>query len=258
MNKKIIEKIILVVAVIIFVYAAVNLFQIFWANHEEKEETEKVREIVKVPEDEEKLDTFSVNFDELKAINPDIVGWIVVKDTSISYPIVQSSNNDYYLNHTFEKKSNYAGSIFMDYTASPDFSDLNTFIYGHNVYHGTMFAELSNYVKESFFNKHPYVYLYTPQGNYKLRVFSAYVDDAQSDSYRMSFTSTEDYQNYLNTIISKSRYDSKVVMSASDRIVTLYTCSYENGQNPDNTEAEYINERYFIHCKIIKELVSDE
>lgn len=257
MKRKYIDKFILIVAICVFIYAAINLFQIFKANHDEKRETDKVRDIINAPTEEKELDNFSVNFDELKAINPEVVAWVVVKDTSISYPIVKGQNNEYYLNHTFEKKENYAGSIFMDHTASPDFSDLNTFIYGHNVYHGTMFAELSNYVNESFFNKHPYVYLYTPTGNYKLRVVSAYVADAQSDSYRMSFSSTQDYQNYLNTILAKSRYDSKAVMSAEDRMVTLYTCSYENGETPENTDSEYINDRYFVHCKIIKELAHE-
>ncbi|NBK96984.1 MAG: class B sortase [Erysipelotrichia bacterium] len=256
--RKIIDTVIFVVAVCVFCYAGFNLYKIYQANHEEKKETEHLRKLADVPSNEKGLENFSVDFDKLKKLNQDIVAWIVVKDTEISYPVVQGSDNDYYLTHTFEKKNNYAGAIFMDYTASPDFSDQNTFIYGHNVYHGTMFAELANYMDQAFFNAHPYIYLYTPQGNYKLQVFSAYVDKADSTSYRMGFASEQEFQNYLNEVNAKSKYASGVEVSSVDRIVTLYTCSYENGQNPTNSDAEYIDERYYIHAKIVKELNTGE
>ncbi len=120
---------------------------IFYANHEEKVETNQVREIVNAPTSEKGLDSFKVDFDKLKKINSDIVGWIVVEDTEISYPVVKGSDNEYYLNHTYKKSSNYAGAIFMDYAQDATLSTPyeNVFIYGHNVYHGTMFAELENY-----------------------------------------------------------------------------------------------------------------
>lgn len=256
--RKIMDTVILIVAVCVFFYAGFNLFEIYKSNHEEKKETEQLRQLAEIPDNEKELDRFQIDFSKLQSINPEVVGWIVVKDTEISYPIVKGSDNEYYLTHTFEKKSNYAGAIFMDHTASSDFSDMNTFIYGHNVYHGTMFAELSNYTKKDFFKKHPYIYLYTPQGNYKLQVFSAYIDGAVSSSYRMGFVSGDDFSAYLNDVIAKSIISSGVEVNANDRIVTLYTCSYENGQNPTNSEAEYIDERYYIHAKIIKELNNNE
>lgn len=248
------DYIILVVAIGVFCFSAFKLGEIFWANHEEKEETNEMRGLAQVPTVEADLEVFSVNFAELQKINPDIVGWIVVKDTDISYPIVQGSDNDYYLNHTYKKSENYAGSIFMDYRASRDFSDQNTFIYGHNLYHGTMFAELQNYMKKDFFNAHPFVYLYTPHGNYKLQVFSAYTALDTSDSYQMQFNGEQGFANYINLVTSKSRYATDIVMTPSDKMVTLYTCSYEDGRNPENTEAEYIDDRYFIHTKVVARL----
>lgn len=252
--RKWIERIIFVVAICVFIYAGFNLYTIWKANNEEAKETERLRETVNAPTKEAELDKFTVNFTELQAINPDVVGWIVVLDTAISYPVVKGSDNEYYLDHTFEKKTNYAGSIFMDYQNSADLSDLNTFIYGHNVHHGTMFAELEEYMDADFFAAHPYVYYYTPTGNYKLQVFSGYVAKADSPSHRLFFSGSEDYQNYLTYVQGLSRYDSGVEVSSTDHIITLYTCSYENGQNPSNTEAQYIDERYFIHCKIVEAL----
>lgn len=255
-TRKWIERIILVVAVCVFCYAATQLFMIFSANHEEKKEVDEVRTIVKFPEKpaEKELDEFRVDFNELQKINPEIIGWIVVKDTDISYPVVKGKDNDYYLTHTFEKSSNYAGAIFMDYRADGALNDMNTFIYGHNLYHGTMFAELSNYMNKDFFDAHPYVYMYTPQGNYKLQVFSAYIDDKVSDSYQMQFASLEQFGQYLQRVIQKSKYQTNVQVTPNDKTVTLYTCSYESGSNPENTEVKYIDDRYYIHAKVVKDL----
>ncbi len=254
--KKVISWIILIICICVFCYAGYNLFTVYYANHQEGQEIERLQEVVQIPDsdDPDRLEVFNVDFAKLQEINPGVVGWIVVEDTSISYPIVQGSDNDYYLTHTFEKQSNYAGAIFMDYRATPDFSDLNTFIYGHNVFHGTMFAELANYVDKAYFDSHPYIYLYTPSGNYKLEVFSAYVDIGDSDSYQMSFATQESYASYLQLIQQKSRHQRGTTVSAEDNIVTLFTCSYESGNNPFNTQAEYIEDRYFIHAKIIAEL----
>jgi len=252
--KKVIEKIILIIAMLVFCYSGYNLFLIFSDNAEEIIEIDDIRNNIEVPKDSadaEELEKWKPDFNYLLGINSDIVGYIIVDDTHISYPIVKGSDNDYYLDHTIYKKENYAGSIFMDYSASSDFSDRNTFVYGHNVYHGTMFAELANYVNKDFFDAHPYVHLYTPNCNYKMQVFSAYVAHATSDSYQMSFINEEDYKNYLDLIVSKSRYNSGVNVGVNDRIVTLYTCSYET-ENPDENDG-YIEERYFIHCKLIKE-----
>lgn len=254
--RKWIERIIFLVAVCVFIYAGFNLFTIFKANSDEKKETNEIREIVKVPEKptEKELDKFTIDFKKLQAVNPDVVGWIVVLDTDISYPVVRGKDNEYYLTHTFEKSTNYAGSIFMDYRNSPDLSDSNTFIYGHNVFHGTMFAQLEDYMDENFFKNHPYVYYYTPTANYKLQVMSTYVAKGDSPSYKMQFSGPEDYQNYINYVKGLSRYDSGVMMSSADHMLTLYTCSYDDGRNPDNTEIEYLDERYFIHCKIVSAL----
>ncbi len=256
-TKKIVLNIMLVVCVIVFVYSGFHLFNIYKNNYDEKTEIDGIKEVIGVPkaDDTKNLTKFSVDFEALRQTNPDIVAWVVVENTSISYPVVQGSDNDYYLDHTFEKKENYAGSIFLDYRVNSDFTSKNSFVYGHNVLHGTMFAELENYTEKSYFDEHPYIYLYTPDGNYKLEVFSAYIDLASSDSYQMNFNSDAEYLSYLDYIIEKSVHQREgMTINAQDNIVTLYTCSYESGQNPDNTDAEYINDRYFIHAKIIEDL----
>ncbi len=255
--RRAVETLLLIVAICVFIYAGFNLYKIWSQNWEESKETTELQEIINVPKEEEKLDTFEPDFEALQKVNPDIVGWIVVLDTDISYPVVKGSDNEYYLTHTAYKTNNYAGAIFMDYRQDPQLSAKNTWIYGHNVHHGTMFAELANYMKQDYFDKHHYFYYYTPTANYKLEVFSAYVDKGDSDSYRLDYANDDAYQEYLTYVQSLSRINTGVQMNPTDHMITLYTCSYESGQNPSNTNTTDIEDRYFVHGKIIKALKGD-
>ena len=96
-----------------------------------------------------------VDFEALRKVNPDIIGWIVIPGMEISYPIVQGEDNDYYLKHTFDKAENASGCIFVEVENSPDFSDNNTFVYGHNMKNKSMFAKLNRYQEEDTFRKNP-------------------------------------------------------------------------------------------------------
>lgn len=220
-----------------------SIYSLFKIQHEEKANEDLKNELIQevhipdVSTDEEEI---SIDFTRLKEINEDIVGWIVIEDTQINYPIVQGSNNSYYLNHSYDKKWSGYGSIFMDYSSSNDFSNYNTFIYGHHTQNGSMFGELYKYMDESFYQSHPYFRIYTPKSNYVLDVFSVYVDDTESDSYKQEFSSLEDYEKYIDAILSKSKYKTNVNIDyKKDKIVTLYSCSHERSRNK--------NDRYFIH-----------
>ena len=105
-----------------------------------------------------------VDFEALRKVNPDIIGWIVIPGMEISYPIVQGEDNDYYLKHTFDKAENASGCIFVEVENSPDFSDNNTFVYGHNMKNKSMFAKLNRYQEEDTFRKNPEFVIYTPEG----------------------------------------------------------------------------------------------
>ena len=180
-------------------------------------------------------------YDNLKSINKNVVGWIVIEGTQVNYPIVQGNNNSYYLTHSYDNKWSSYGSIFMDYASSSNFSDKNTFIYGHHTRNGSMFGEIKKYMKEEFLLEHPSFYLYTPEGNYRADVFSVYTADALSDSYDQSFSSLDEFDSYIDLIKSKSKFDLNIdVNTNSDRIISLYSCSREYGYS------KY--DRYFIHA----------
>lgn len=169
----------------------------------------------------------TVDFDALKAINSDVVGWIYLEDTHINYPIVKGTNNEYYLNKLYDRTGNGSGSIFMDYRNSGDFTDPNNIIYGHRMNNGTMFADISKYSNREFFETHPYILIMTPEANYKLEVFSAYIANTTYSSWDLTFDGNDVYLNWLNSVADRSYFDTGVELTAEDRTVTLSTCTYE-------------------------------
>ena len=155
------------------------------------------QEIKEVPD-------LKVNFKGLSSINADVASWIYMPGVDISYPVVRGKDNDYYLQHTFEKNVSLSGAIFMDYQDSPDLVGFNTFIYGHNMRNGTMFGSLKKYLQdETLIQSAPYFYLYLKDGSVKkYRIFAYYQDDGNSDTY--SRPSKEGEEAYLAMIRKKS------------------------------------------------------
>lgn len=170
---------------------------------------------------------FRVDFNKLFSINKDTVGWIRFKNPSIiSYPVVRAEDNDKYLKTTFEGKKNSAGTIFMDTTNRGDFSDRNTFIYGHNMKNGTMFGQLRKYKSESFYRANPYFYIYTPDGKeHTYQIFSVAIVDETSDSYQRMYANSMEFEEYLQKIKARSRYNTGVEVNKDSKIITLSTCT---------------------------------
>ena len=168
-----------------------------------------------------------VDFEALQAVNPDVVAWIFIEGTSINYPVVQGTDNSYYLDHLFDGTYNNAGSIFMDYRNERDLSDRNTVFYGHRMQSKTMFATIVEYKNQSFYDAHPICLIMTPNGNYKLEFFAGYVTDLNSQAWKLEFESDEEYAQWLEEAISKSTFSSPVQPAAQDRVVTFSTCTYE-------------------------------
>lgn len=168
---------------------------------------------------------FSVDFEKLRKINPDIVGWIRIEPLGISYPIVQGEDNAYYLTHTFTGKENKCGSIFMEVENKADFSDSNTFLYGHNMKDKSMFAKLNQFQEEETFRENPEFYIYTPEGVRRYEIFSCYVAALDWDSFTCQFGSEEDYVQWQKSVKERSIYDTGVVPHPAQATVTLMTCT---------------------------------
>jgi sortase B len=169
-------------------------------------------------------------FKELLDINKDVVGWIKIPGTKIDYPVVQGDNNQFYLNHDINKEISSHGSIFMDYRSSHD-EELNTVIYGHNMKDGSMFAGLSQYKKADFYEKNPYIEYDSLGQSMKWQIFSVYIYQLNDDYFKVYFNDSKEYYQYLDEIIFKSIYDTGVVVTQEDKILTLMTCSYETNDS---------------------------
>ncbi|WP_455538584.1 class B sortase [Terrisporobacter sp.] len=161
----------------------------------------------------------------LSSINSDYKFWINVEGTNIDYPVVQGKDNDFYLNHDFNKNYLPAGSIFLDYRN--DFkADLNTVIYGHHMRNSTMFGQMEKFKKEDFFEKNKKITLATEDNLYEYEIFAIGVYDADFGYNTVNFANEDNFNNFLNKILSKAMY-SRNIVSSDDKIITLSTCSYE-------------------------------
>ena len=171
------------------------------------------------------FDKYVIEFQKLHKENTDCVAWIRFPHMKINYPVMQAADNSYYLSHSFSKKYLGSGCIFMDCSNKNDFTDYNTWIYGHNMRDKSMFGSLNYYSKKEFFEKNPSFYLY--YGSYVLKcdIFSCYTVDCSYGSYPISFGDQEDYAQYLNGVKNRGLYDTKVKVSSHNHIISLSTCT---------------------------------
>ncbi len=191
----------------------------------------------------EKDGLLQIDWDGLKNENTEIIGWIHIPGAGISYPLLQGSDNSYYLTHLPTKEYAISGSIFMDCHNKPDLSDNNTIIYGHNMKDGTMFAALDEYQDTALYEQFPYFYIYLPEGNYEYQIFSCYTGWTDGIAYRYSFPEKRDFQHFIETLQSNAAYETGITLRPEDRIVTLSTCTNTNR-----------NHRYLIHGKLIRKI----
>ena len=183
------------------------------------------------------------DFDKLKEINTDIVGFIEVDNTNISYPVVKSSDNSYYLNHSYKKEKNNIGSIFLDYRNDLDNLSKNNIIYGHGRLDNTMFGSLNNLLdsnnldsKESY-----YITLSTPKSIMTFKIFSVYTIPKEGYYIKTYFSNNKYFKEFLETIVKRSIHKFNINVSPSDRILTLSTCKNDFGK------------RIVVHAKLLKE-----
>lgn len=238
-------RVLFAVAVCVLVFSVYNLTKIFLSYKEGTDEYNELRQYTTVvsrqseepaqdqpvgdseePEPEPAAAPLTVDFVSLQAINPDVKGWLYIESLDISYPIVQGADNDEYLHTTYEGKSNYAGSIFIDYQNSGDFSDCNTIVYGHNMKNLSMFGKLKQFKEQEKYKESVYFWILTPQGDYRYQAFSAFYTDAVSDAYTLFSGPGETFLQYQADMAGRSEIPLEVpVMDENSRIVTLSTCA---------------------------------
>lgn len=233
-------QIILVVSLIIVVVSGVNVFRLSreyqkgineyenleqYASLEEDEAAQGDQNAQETEEQESQIPvSVDVNYDELKKINEDFVGWLYYEPLEINYPIVRGNDNDYYTLYTFENEKNSSGAIFMDFLNRKDYSDYNTIIYGHNMRNGTMFGSLKKLLNDQeIIEENPYFYIFTEDKAYMYEIFAVYLTKADSKTYDL-IENDEQQKEYLDYINQTASYRTDKEVAATDRIATLSTC----------------------------------
>ena len=179
----------------------------------------------------------------MKKINNETVGYLIVKNTNISYPVVKHSDNNYYLKRDFYKKKSGMGWVFMDYRNNPkEFND-NTIIYAHSMLNGTMFGTLKKVLNSTWrSNEDNLIINYdTENGSYKFKIFSIYKVDYTTDYLQNSFDSETEMNDFIKMIRDRSIFKTKDTVKYGDKILTLSTCTGNN------------NRRLVVHAVLLKE-----
>lgn len=243
-----------ILCVLIFIYAALQLVSIFQDYHRaskeydhlaevmvvieestenQEENSEKVEEaegenVLDLPYDYE-VPTYSVDLEAVKAQNADTIGWIILPDSKINYPIVLSKDNEEYLTTTFEGQKSSSGAIFVDMFCGSEFDSSNTIIYGHNMKNGSMFRALNNMTDKEYFWRHHIFCIDTGNGFENYEVISCY-ETVESDlsSWQITFESKESYETWLQNITKRCNYDC-ADYDVNKNTITLSTCRGKSG-----------------------------
>lgn len=167
----------------------------------------------------------SLSLEALQQVGADVIGWIKIPDTVLSYPLVQGEDNDHYLDHAWDGTPTPVGAIFMDNRCAADLSDFHTLIYGHRMRNGTMFTPLDYYESQSFWRSHPCVYIKTGEGIRTYAVFAAYEAPVRCPVYDLTLSDDAAKQTLIDFALEQTVIDTGITPTVSDRILTLSTCT---------------------------------
>lgn len=195
-----------------------------------------IEKVVTYPkEDSSELD---IDWEELLNINKDIIAWIYIPDTYINYPILKGKTNDEYLYTNIYKCYSQGGSIFADFKNSSVFEDINTILYGHNLYSNDMFSNLAKYTDYNFFKEHQYIYIYLPTGEKKVyKVYSFHIVRFNDELYDLENMDKDDLvkKTLKNNMLEDDFNESEIT-----KILTLSTCTNINKYD-----------RYLLHAYLV-------
>lgn len=249
--------IILIVASVVFVACAViiavKLISYHHANNTNKKLADNVVSEASKSDDENTDSSdipspeLDIDFEELFKESSNAVAWVHVPSVSISYPVVQGDDNDFYMDHMFNDEFSWSGSIFLDYK-NESIEDLHTILYGHHMQDGSMFTGLLEYDSEEFFKEQKedncnYFYIYTEKATYTYEIFCVTdVTFAENpEAYNIVINNKDGLKQYIDVITPLALYDTGVTVDENDTIVTLYTCQYDSSSKV----------RHLVHGKLV-------
>ena len=196
------------------------------------------------------IDRIAIDWDRLRAINPDTVAWIYIPGTNVNYPVVQGKDHDFWLHHDFEGKNGWLaqfGTIFQEYRNAKNFTDDANFMFGHHLNDGSMFSAIDAMKDREKFDASRTVYILTPQGNYLLRTFALLHVDADDPLVQTTFESPQFFADYIQDKMNRSLFSLHDVAAPGDmrKVFAFSTC--------DNLPQ---NGRYVLYAYVEKSTVA--
>jgi sortase B len=229
---RIISTILIIVGVALLLVAGGMWLHAQWQYHQQDVENEKLAAYAKVSDDGSTAPV--VDWDALKAINDDVVGWIQIPGTVINYPVYQGEDNNHYLRHNAEGDYAIGGQVFMDYqNTAPGMVDAQTIIYGHHLNNGAMFKQVADMDDQEFFDSITTVWYVTETDTYELEPLLVYYTDPEDTNVRtFNFADEDAFHAYLMDLLDKSqtsRSDAAEIIGGTSHVLTLSTCNYIDG-----------------------------
>ena len=224
--KRIVLIILLLLFIGIFIYASINIFSWMTDNKKTKDIRKKIDDSININVDK---GIFEVDFNELSKINSDVNSYLIVNNTNINYPVVKTNNNDYYLNHSFDRTKSEAGWVFMDSNNRFDGTDKNIVIYGHNRLDGTMFGTLKKVLDSNWYSKEENldIELINKNETIKYKIFSIY-KIKEEEYYINTYFTANTFNSFINNIKNRSIHNFDVKTDIKE-ILTLSTCTIVDG-----------------------------
>ena len=231
-KKVILNIIIYIILLSVLIYSGIKIFK--W--YKDKTNNNKIAEQIKSTvidegknEDESK-EEYTVDFNKLKEQNNETVAWIKVNSTNVEYPVVKTTNNSFYLNHSFDKSKNSGGWIFADYKNKFDNTDKNIVIYGHNMRDGSMFGSMKNILNSDWYEneENTNITLSTENEKYIYKVFSVYKIESEDYYIKTEFSNENEFEKFIHTLKKRSIKNFNIDISKEDSILTLSTCANNN------------------------------
>lgn len=234
------KKIIIGLLVLILTLCVVLFMKIYKDNSEQ--EVSRALDTITINQDDitDDITERMLQLKELRKENSDIVGWLEIEDTSVSYPVLQGEDNDYYLRHTYKGEYSINGSIFLDKDYDFSIPSSNLLIYGHNNKNGKMFEELINYESEEYYKEHPIIRFTTIEEDVKYEIIAVFKSRVyyQNETnvfryyYFINAKNEEEYNYYIEESKKASLYNTGKTAKYGEQLLTLSTCDYstENGR----------------------------
>lgn len=230
------KKIILILITIIFITCIIYISVYFYNSYKDKNINDNILNNVNVDSTkvtEQKTERM-LQLEELQKENSEIIGWLEIEGTNINYPVLQGTDNEFYMKNNYKKEKSKNGSIFLDKSYNWDILSSNLLVYGHNNKNSTMFQDLLKYKKEDFYKEHTKIKFTTNKEDSVYEIMSVFYSRVYYKNeknvfryyYFVNAENEQEYNDFVNNAKKASIYDTGITAEYGEQLLTLSTCSY--------------------------------